>query len=266
MTSERRIGRLKTGVAFWARGLRALMTIWVMAVLFNAGAAADVFAHKVNVFAYVEGESIMVDGYFSGRVKAQNCLIRVFDGSGNKLLEGKTDTKGLYSFTIKDLPFSHGGLKIVLEAEMGHRAEYSIGESEIPRRLYKGASQIEREETMAQAPQESVAPKEGVIQIAGATEPTPQSPEASAKAELIQSSISIPQPSLDEETLRRNVEASLDEKLAPIIKMLGSQEKILLEEKMRGPKLNEIIGGIGWIVGIIGIGAFFWGQKRASRN
>jgi nickel transport protein len=262
MTSERRIRGLKTGVAFWAGGLRALMTIWVMAVLFNVGLAEDVLAHKVNVFAYVEGERIMVEGYFSGRVKAQDCLIQVFDGSGNKLLEGKTDTKGLYSFAIKDLPRFKGGLRIVLEAEMGHRAEYSIGESEIPRQLDKGASQIQREETTLPAPRQSVASKEHVGHVTGLGEPTPQSPEA----EPIQLGISIPQPSLDEETLRRSVEASLDEKLAPIIKMLGSQEKLLLEEKTRGPKLTEIIGGIGWILGIIGIGAFFWAQKRASRN
>jgi len=50
-------------------------------------------AHKVNVFAYVEGDRVIVEGYFSGNAKAQDSLVQIIDETGKKLLEGKTDKK-----------------------------------------------------------------------------------------------------------------------------------------------------------------------------
>ncbi len=58
-------------------------------------------AHKVNVFAYVEGDSVVVEGYFGGNVKAQDCPVEVYDEGGKKIHEGKTDKKGIYSFTAR---------------------------------------------------------------------------------------------------------------------------------------------------------------------
>jgi len=54
----------------------------------------------------------------------------------------------------------------------------------------------------------------------------------------------------------------LDKKLEPIVKMLGKQERLLLEAKHGGPKVSDIVGGLGWIVGLVGLAAFFWGRNR----
>jgi nickel transport protein len=40
----------------------------------------------------------------------------------------------------------------------------------------------------------------------------------------------------------------------------------LLEDKQGGPRINDIIGGIGWIVGMVGLAAFFWGRNRSGNN
>jgi nickel transport protein len=58
----------------------------------------------------------------------------------------------------------------------------------------------------------------------------------------------------------------LDKKLEPIVRMLGNQEKLLLEEKFSGPKMTDIIGGIGWILGLGGIAAFALSFKRKSNK
>ena len=72
-------------------------------------------AHKVNVFAYVEGDRVVIEGYFSASVRAQNCSVEVLDESGKRLRGGKTDQKGIYTFKLTDLPAFTGGLQIVLD-------------------------------------------------------------------------------------------------------------------------------------------------------
>ena len=46
------------------------------------------------------------------------------------------------------------------------------------------------------------------------------------------------------------VDAALDAKLSPIKRMLAEQTEA-------GPNLRDIIGGIGWIFGLIGVAAYF---------
>jgi len=58
----------------------------------------------------------------------------------------------------------------------------------------------------------------------------------------------------------------LDKKLEPIVKMLGKQEKLLLEEKYGGPRMSDIIGGIGWIMGLAGLAAFFLSRNRSAKK
>ena len=74
--------------------------------------SSQAYAHKVNVFAYVEGDRVVVEGYFGGNVKAQESPVEIFDESGKKIHEGKTDDKGVYSFKLSDLPPFSGGLKM----------------------------------------------------------------------------------------------------------------------------------------------------------
>jgi nickel transport protein len=84
-------------------------------------------AHKVNVFAWVEGDTVQVEGYFAGKKKAQNSLVEVFDSSGEKLLDGRTDQQGEFSFKIP----KKTDLKIVLTASMGHKNDFVIPLSEL---------------------------------------------------------------------------------------------------------------------------------------
>jgi len=86
------------------------------------------FAHKVNIFAYVEGDRIYTESYFNDGKKCIDSKIEVFDNQGNKLLEGLTNQEGVFSFEI---PQKDGELKIVLNASMGHRAEYTITADEL---------------------------------------------------------------------------------------------------------------------------------------
>ncbi|GAI20495.1 unnamed protein product [marine sediment metagenome] len=60
--------------------------------------ASVVFAHKVNVFAYAEGDTVYTESYFSDGTKVKGGIVEVYDSQGTKLLAGKTDENGEFNF------------------------------------------------------------------------------------------------------------------------------------------------------------------------
>jgi nickel transport protein len=105
--------RLTRGAAF---------VISALGIIASLTLTSKVWAHKVNVFAWVEGDMVFVEGYFPGGKKAQNSLVEVYDSTGAKLLEGRTNQKGEFSFKIP----RKEDLKIVLTAGMGHKNDFTL--------------------------------------------------------------------------------------------------------------------------------------------
>ncbi len=95
----------------------------------------ECLAHKINVFAVVEKDSLIVEGYFPGNVKAQNSPVDVYDQSGSKIAHGKTDTKGILKISLADLKPIKGDLKVVISTGDGHKSEYVVKAAEIPSRF-----------------------------------------------------------------------------------------------------------------------------------
>ena len=73
-------------------------------------------------------------------------------------------------------------------------------------------------------------------------------------------------PLCDEKALINSIGTIMDDKLAPVLQKQAVLEKLILEEKFSGPKITDIIGGIGWIIGLAGIAAFFLSSKRKPRK
>jgi nickel transport protein len=84
-------------------------------------------AHRVNLFAWVEGDTVYVESKFSGGKKVKTGKIIVTDLEGSELLTGTTSENGEFSFKVP----KKTELKIVLVAGTGHRAEWTIPASEI---------------------------------------------------------------------------------------------------------------------------------------
>ena len=99
--------------------IRVISALGIIAFLTTA---SHVWAHKVNVFAWVEGDTVFVEGYYPGGKKAQNSLVEVYNSGGAKLLEGRTNQNGEFSFQIP----AREDLKIVLTAGMGHKNDFTI--------------------------------------------------------------------------------------------------------------------------------------------
>ena len=92
------------------------------------------FAHKVNVFAYVEGNMVYTESYFPNGRKVNAGLIEVYNTKGEKLLDGRTDKEGQFNFKVS----KREDLKIILTASLGHRATYTVMASEIAAIAKKG--------------------------------------------------------------------------------------------------------------------------------
>ncbi len=84
-------------------------------------------AHRVNLFAWVEGDTVYVESKFSGGKHVNAGKITVTDPTGTVLISAITDENGKFSFKAPQKT----ELKIVLEAGTGHRAEWTIADHEI---------------------------------------------------------------------------------------------------------------------------------------
>jgi len=198
-------------------------------------AVPESWAHRVNVYAYVESDRIVVEGYFGGKARAANCTVSVHDAHGNKIAEGRTDDKGACVLRLTDAAPAQGDLKVILVAGQGHKAEYTV----------KATDRV---------------PSVGVT-----AQPQTHGTDTS-KAHLEQASrgVSTETPEVSSEQIATVVNQALDEKMKPILRMLGQQQRLLIEQSERGPGLREIIGGVGWIFGLVGVAAYFMSRRRSG--
>ncbi len=160
-------------------------------------------AHRVTIFAWVEGDTVYTQSKFSSGRKAKGAQVLVFDSDGSRLLEGKTDDNGEFSFKIP----KKTALRILLKASMGHMAEWTI-------------------------PAEDIAEAADINEL----------PVSAAV-------------SLNQQEIKKLIDESLDKKLAPIINML-------VDSRDQGPKITEVIGGIGYIFGLVGVALYFANRRK----
>jgi len=176
---------------------------------------APALAHKVNIFAYVEGDSVYTESYFNDGRKVVGSRIVVYDNVDTQLLEGVTDGEGLFAFRIPKME----NLKIVLVASMGHRNEYELSRSEL-----------------------------GEVE---ASVETPEAAEASPDERGVVAQV-------DEDRMARLIDRSLARRLAPVVAAVNRMQRAQEE-----PDLRDIIGGIGYIVGLAGLVMYLRGRRGA---
>jgi len=174
-------------------------------------------AHKVNLFAYAEDGMVYTESYFSDGRKVMNSTVEVFDAKKNKLL--------LTGKTDKNGEFSFKipqatGLRIVLTASMGHKNDCLLSEDEV---------------------------RDALGMVSASEKSLPESVEKEKKQISPKSLTQI-----YDNQLEAIVEQVVEKKTAPIMRKL-----IKIEKQIQKPSLQEILGGIGYILGLMGIGIYF---------
>ncbi len=204
------------------------------AVLWLVFCTTPAIAHKVLIFAWVDGNTIHTESKFSGGKKVHDATVLVLDGKGNRLLEGKTDNKGRFSFEAP----KKTDLRIVLKASMGHRAEWKI-----PAEDFKGVS---RES------ERSITQKSGAGPQSKADIFSPNNKRKKTVSKSIDAGIT-------REEIEHLVNNALERKLAPIVDLLS-------ESIDKGPTITEIMGGIGYIFGLVGMALYFKNRSNTSKR
>jgi nickel transport protein len=81
-----------------------------------------VLAHKVNIFAYVEGQTVYSESYFPDGRPVEQGTVRVYDKTEKLLLEGRTDKAGLFNFSLPNVT----PLTLEIDAGMGHKNRFQL--------------------------------------------------------------------------------------------------------------------------------------------
>ena len=200
-------------------------------------------AHRVNIFAWTEGDQVVAECGFNGGNKVKQGQVVVYDAAtGAKLQEGRTNDQGVYRFPVPAEGKTHG-LRIVVKAGEGHQNEWMMDAAELAaiQTPTIPASAPEAKDTAAPAA-EKTSPVTHAVSAA-----TPGAKGAAAPAP---SAVGV-----SSGELQTIVNAALDAKLGPI-------RRELAEMRVSRPGFSEIFGGIGWLVGLAGIALYFKGRRR----
>ncbi|WP_419786909.1 hypothetical protein [Pseudodesulfovibrio sp.] len=186
--------------------------------------AAHAWAHKVNIFAYVDGDTVVTESGYSRSQRVQHGTVTVSDeATGEVLLTGTTDEQGNFSFTIpKKAREAKMNLHLLLDAGVGHQGHWTVKYDEY------AAGDVP---TTPAAPAESATTASSVASAPAVAAAPAQAPVDTAAIEAV---------------VRREV--------API-------KQMLLEMHQTGPGITEIVGGIGWIFGLFGVAAYMKSRR-----
>jgi nickel transport protein len=187
-------------------------------------------AHRLSVFAWVEGDTAHVQGKFAGGTYVQDGQVTVTGPQGRELVSGRTDEEGTFSFQIPQ----KSDLKVVVSAGMGHQGDWTIRADEITAPVPASPA--------ASRPAESLPDRGAAGRGAAGTADAPSPPETERAA------------AATPEAIRSAVEQALNEKLTPVIRMLAEERRAI------GP--TEIFGGIGYIFGLVGVAAYFSSRRK----
>lgn len=179
-------------------------------------------AHKVQMFAHVEGSKVFVEGYFADGKKAKNSEVTIFDNkSGEKLLGGKTDDTGKFSFNIP----KKTDLRISLNASLGHKTEQVLPASELT--------------------DAGVSKSKGNLEGVSSVSISDSKNEKEKAASFSQ---------IDQAEMQLIIEKGVEKGISPLLRGFSEcKERVYY---------SEIIGGIGYIFGIMGIALYFKARKN----
>lgn len=201
-------------------------TLRVAALVLLSTLGSPALAHKLQVFAFAEGASIGGSAYFAGGGAASGARIEVLDGEGNTLAELAPDGEGRFIYAAQ-APVDHLFRAITGD---GHQAEWRVPAAELAAGFGSEGSITEKAER-------------------------PNRSDVSVIVETDTSSTSVPPVT----TLNPELESAIERAVARQVRPLREQ-LVAAEDRIR---FQDILGGIGYIMGLTGL-AFWWTSRRRS--
>ncbi|MDQ2078620.1 cobalamin biosynthesis protein CbiM [Xanthobacteraceae bacterium Astr-EGSB] len=202
----------------------ALAFVLAMALALTGATSAQ--AHRLKLFVSVDGMTVSGYAFFIGGGRPQDVDFVVKDAAGAPVHRGRTDEKGAFAWTAA----APADYTLSLDTGDGHFAD----------------EKIPADRFSLTAPAIAAA-----VQAPAETPPAADSPASTA----------APSPAtIDPETLTRLVEAAAERAVARQLRPLIEAQN-LAEARLR---FNDIMGGVGMIVGLAGLAAWAMSRRRRS--
>ena len=231
------------------------------ALSFLVGSSSAAFAHGMYVFAWPEGAQICAEGYYSSKRKVQGGQTRAVNQAGGIVAQGVSDGEGRWCFT----PYAPEELTIIYADDQGHRAEFVVTASvetgagapapAVASVTVPVAASVTAPVAASVVAPGAVAAVDATSQAVASAPPGTVMPAGSAGAPGAVGIASVAF-AAQEEQLRGLIRAEMQAQLVPLHKALAERD---------APRLRDIVGGLGWIVGLVGIGAYYL-QRRERRT
>jgi len=144
------------------------MTRLLLAIVLGLLSIQPALAHKLKVFATVEGEAVTGYAFFIGGGRAQGAKWRAVEGDDMPLGEGRTDAEGRFSL-VPPQPVT-AEIRITVDTEEGH-----IASATLPVTRFGG--------TVAETPDAAITT------AAAAAEDTAPAPTSEETARLVEAAV-----------------------------------------------------------------------------
>ncbi len=192
-------------------------------------------AHRVNVFAWVEGSEVLVESEFSrgNPVKGGGVEVRRVD-TGDVLASGATDDDGLFTFALPEaIQTDPADLEVTVKAGQGHVGNWTVRAQD-----YAGAAG-------GSADSASAVP---------APEPSEKTVEQGRPSHI--AALDAESTEAFQARLEEVIEQKLDEKLTPLVRAVNRMQEDA------GPSMSDVFGGIGYLIGLAGLTAYFKSRRE----
>lgn len=102
---------------------RGFFTLICIMIIFGGLWISPAWAHKLSVFAYIEGETVKGEAYFVDGTPVKDSAVQVQDSDGTVLVEGVTDGEGRF---VLPVPGDLKTFSVVVSGGPGHKGEMEL--------------------------------------------------------------------------------------------------------------------------------------------
>ena len=188
-----------------------------------------VWAHGVYIFAWVEGEQICTESYFNKGSKVKNGTVNMLAPQGELLYTAQSNQFGLACFPFPDTAQE---LNFEVLAGDGHKATFNLPASTLAGYEANNANQAQNNSELEQEK---------------------QAPPATATRNQTDFVFS-------KDTMRQLIQQELQKQLGPVHKSITELKQ---NDHLR---LKDIIGGIGWIIGLAGFASWICQRQKQKKG
>lgn len=204
--------------------------------------AAPALAHRLKLFATVEGTTVSGYGFFVGGGRPEGVEFVVRDHGGAVVHRGTTDASGNFSWVAPKAD----DYTLAIDSGDGHFAETTLAAD---RFAFLPSATVPP--SAAPLTREAIAAAANVAPIENPTAPTSPPPPSNGRAACVL---------LEPEEIARAAEPVVDRAVARQLRPL-IEAQVATEGRVR---FNDVMGGVGMIVGLAGLAA--WGMSRRREH